>query len=354
MKTFDSNGDFFMKRFLSFFYTNSFKGLLFILILLFSFLSSEYTLKTALLYKEDPIALLNVFRQKGDFDFQSSLYLENSVEIVIHEVLFSSLTDSKDTREYYEVNKKLQNYNELSFAVVNHATKRISSNVKNLNSKSSSAEIRKHFPDNEKSLLIVYNAKNPYYESGTLTNYVSVVNKLSKDYDDNFDIYIYFGENFAFAGDESLFSQRDSAMFSKVSSTLTYALLFLVMGVVLFIILFILTGKKEFGGRQYLSTFDKIPNDFLISMYLIIIVCTLSLYSTSVQMLIKTTYYESYWLNFKPDFYILRGNFCSLFLSLTFMLLSFTLKRQYKNNSLLKNTYIYNLIFSYKSSGNKE
>ncbi len=343
-----------MKRFLSFFYTNSFKGLLLILILLFSFLSSEYTLKTALLYKEDPVALLNVFKQKGNFDFESSVYLSNSTKIAIKEVLYFSLSDNKSSKEYIETIKKIESYEEFTFAVVNHTTNKIISNISELNGKSASLEIRSNFPDNEKCLMIVYNSKRPYFESGTVIDYVSVVSRLSEDYSDIFDIYIYFGENFSFAGNVANFEERDASMFNKVNNTLTFALIFIVICFVLFFILFLLTGKKEFGGRQYLSTFDKIPNDLLISMFLLIIFSTISLYSNSIHMLIKTTYYESYWFNFTPDFYIFRGNICSAVLALTSMLLSFTLKRQYKNKSLFKNTHIYNLISSYKAIKNKE
>ncbi len=342
-----------MKRFLSFFYTNSFKGLLLILILLFTFLSSEYTLKTALLYKEDPVALFNVFKQRGNFDFESSIYLSNGVETATREVLCFSLSSKKNSNEYLEASKKIDSYKNFSFAVVNHTTNKITSNIPRLNGKSASLEIRNSFPDNAKSLMIVYNSKSPYFESGTAVDYVSIVSRLSKDYNDIFDIYIYFGEGFSFLDDIKNFEERDASMFNKVNNTLTFALIFLVTSFVLFVVLFLLTGKKEFGGRQYLSTFDKIPNDLLFSLYLLILFCSTSLYSNSIHMLIKTTYYESYWFNFTPDFYILRGNICSVVFSLSFMLLSFSLKRQYKNKSLLKNTHIYNLISSYKAIKSK-
>ena len=287
---------------------------------------------------------MNVLRQKGDFNFEESVYVEAAVEQAIDEVIFFALSSNTNIIEYSCVSEKLKEYDGFSFAVVNHSTNKIISSIEEINGEMSDISIRPYFTGNERYLLMVRNAKSPSFENGTMIDYVSTVAEYTNKYSDNFDLYIYFGDDFSFMGDKTQYEERNASMIQKVGDTLNWAFIFILIAFTAFIILFCLVGKKEFGGKQYLNSLDRLPNDLLILMYCIIIGCTFSIYRNSLYMLIKTTFHETYWLNHTTEFYIIRANFCLVALSLTLMMLFFTLKRQIKNKSLFKNTYVYSVI----------
>ena len=124
-----------MKRFLSFFYTDSFKGFLLILIVLFSVFSSHYTLQTAFLYNEDAEAFGNVMRQRNEFNFETSYFVDTAVKKAIAHVLCVTLSDKQASQEYKEAKKAMTAYKDFRYAVVNLKSNTISSNIKELNVK---------------------------------------------------------------------------------------------------------------------------------------------------------------------------------------------------------------------------
>lgn len=426
-----------MKRFLNLFYTDTFKALLFITILVFSWLTSSCTLKTTEIYKDDPAAVMNVIVQRTDFDFPSSVLLEKEIDSAIKNVVSYSLDyhrnddkieetspydfayyidmvvylantlvkdnvvhdtfiengfielipsrtkegsveiDGKHYRQkvneerirsfaeyqkdviieyarrsmdsnYRNLAETIDSYKDFTFALVNHTTGKIVSNIENINTKSSSEPIRQYFGNNGSSLLIVRDAKNPYFESGTMKNYVSNVKKVASNYSDNFDLYISFPDNFEFSASEQDYAQRHIDTAKKMYHHINKAVVYLFIATVLFIILVFLAGKKEIGGKVYLSTFDKIPNDALILLYIIVIVCLFVLIDNSLYMIIKTTDYENYWFNRTPGYYVFRANATLTGAVITLIAFACTLKRQYKNKTLIKNTYIHRLITNYK------
>lgn len=169
-----------MKRFLNFFYTISFKLLLFILVVLFSWLAGSKVLDAFNLYVEDGVSVQNVTMQWNDFDYESSKYLEHEIETTIENVIAYCLKyhDEKQTAKtdeemldyyrrlsdegYREAAEYLDSLDGVSFAVVNHKTDKIISNIVSINGKNSGTPIRSFFGHIDKTTLIVRNAKKPF------------------------------------------------------------------------------------------------------------------------------------------------------------------------------------------------
>lgn len=427
-----------MKRFLNLFYTDSFKALLLLIMLLSSFLTSSCIFEIAELYKEDSAAVANVVVQRKNFDFETSEILENDIQTAIENVVsyaldyhrndaytqnktpydfsygidmvvylaenlvkdnvvyqefinlgFIELTPSRTESgsviidgkyyrqkvnedrirtfakeqkdiigeyarrsidsEYRSLAEKIDSYKDFNFAVVNYSTGLVVSNIKEIDSAKASLDIRSYFGNDNASLLIVHDAKNPYYEKGTMTGYVSFVQDLAGSQSDNFDLYISFPNDFEFTSTAAEGVVRHREMERRMYGSLNKAVAYFAISLMFFAALVAVAGKREYGGKVYLSVFDRIPNDILIFLYIIVLISLFVLLENSAYMIIKTTDYENYWFNRTPGFYIFRAKATITGISATITALVCTLKRQLKNKTLFRNSYIYKFITVYKS-----
>lgn len=244
--------------------------------------------------------------------------------------------------EYNRTVTALSEIKDLHFAVVNHSKDTIISDIDEINGKPSNENIRKHFKGNEKNLLIVHSVHNPYFEKGTMTQYVEFVYEFSEKYEDNFDLYISFNENLTFPTSSEEYAQRHQTTFEITRDYVYQALILLSINLLLTVILIKVTGRRQYKGDIILATSDKIPNDLLHIPLLTIFISVLALYQLSLYMAIKPE--EAYFFNISSDMYILRAIACSLILQALSLSALASIKRQSDNKSLFTNTYVYRFI----------
>lgn len=250
--------------------------------------------------------------------------------------------------DYDKIVSHLNALNSFSFAVVNHKNHVIISNIPSLNGQAPGVSVRSFFP--EGNLLIVRDAKTPYSESGTMVEYVSFVGEQAKNYTDNFDLYISFGDNMEFAGDSEKFSQRHEAVHNEIKDNLFGIVIFLFVIIILFAILLTVAGRREKGGKVYPSLTDNLPNDINLLFCLVVIISMVALYENSINMFLRASDLEDYWFNLSPKYYLLRSHICIVVLFYDLTAFAGTLKRQIGCGTLISNTYIYRVIKNYKKA----
>ncbi len=350
-----------VKRFFNVFYTMPFKTLCVVLLIVCAWLMNSELTNFLHLYNQDRAALINVFIQGDEYDYESSYFLKSSVETAISDVMEYSLVYNRKahspyteygttaTEDYNELISRLQSYKDLRFAIVNHKTDLIVSNIPSLNGKSIDTTVRRYF-DEDKNLLIVRDAKNPIFENGPLTEYVDFVGEEAKKYTDDFDIYISFGDTLEFADKSEVFSQKHSDVLSAVVTTFKSIAVYLVIMMIIFISLVSVSGKREAGGKNYPGLSDRLPNDLTFLLCLIVYISMSALYENSLYMAIRATSTQDYWLNLSPEFYLVRSNISMVVMIITITTFSCTLKRQISASTLISNTYIYRFIKNFKKA----
>ncbi len=283
----------------------------------------------------------------GEFFTQSVNYDE--IRLHAESLDFNEFYKRATDEDYAAITSKLDSYENFTFALVNHNTDSIVSNIPSLNKKSSDITVRRYFGE-DKSLLIVRDAKTPYFESGTMSQYVEFVSKQAKKYGDNFDLYISFGDNLEFAGDGDDFSHRHEEALGKISLALRNTIIFLFFMLWLFIIIVGVSGRRELGGKCYLSLSDRLPNDLKFLFHLIIYISMSALYENSLYMALRVSDSGDYWLSFSPEFYMVRSGISMVIMICIITAFACAVKRQLRCGTLISNSYIYRLIKNYKKA----
>lgn len=352
-----------MKWIPNLFYTIWSKILIVLLVMFFMLQTGICFADTTVMFRENPTAVKNAWTQRDAYDYETSEYLKAEIESAIDSVLQYSLYYRRDIiadnqiivnadDNYREIRKQITSYENFSFALVNHSTNRIVSNIPEINYKESSVNVRQHFPETCNSLLIVRDAHNPYYETGTLTDYNQYITDLSKGYDDNFDLYIYFGENFSFVPDYEKFEQTHKNTLSRVQKSSNRPFVYIGISAVLFAFLLAVTGRHEAGGKFYPGISDTLANDTKLLLFLIVIISMSALYENSLHMALRAKTLDLF-LSFSSDFYIFRSYIALLVNSCIIMATCCTIKRQYRLGTLFTNTYFYKFFFAYKHKADK-
>lgn len=282
---------------------------------------------------------------KGYFTQQVNYEKINSCdETVDFDEFYKRATDE----DYDRIVSHINRLNNFYFALVNHKTHMIVSNIDSLNGKSTDTAVRSYLPSG--NLLIVRNSRTPYSESGTMVEYVDFVKEKAKNYADNFDIYISFGENMEFAGDGEDFSLRHEEALLEIKESIKGILIFFAVIVFLFFILMKVSGKREVGGKTYSALTDRLPNDIYMLFCLVVFISMAALYENSLYMCVRVSVLEDYWLNLGPNHYLIRSNICMVIMVYTIVVFAGTIRRQIGCGTLFSNTYIYKLINNYKKS----
>jgi hypothetical protein len=352
-----------MKWIPNLFYTIWSKILIVLLVMFFMLQTGICFADTTVMLRENPIAVRNVLAQWDSYDYKTSEFLKAEIERAIDSVLQYSLYYRRDTLSenqtivnaddnYREITQLLSGYENFTFALVNHNTNRIISNIPKINYKDSSAKIRKYFPENSDSLLIVRDARTPYYENGTMTDYNQYIAELAENYDDNFDLYMYFGEDFSFISHAESFRQTHLSTLSRVRARTTLAFVYIAIAAVLFAFLLAVTGRHEPGGKIYPGISDTLANDTKLALFLVVIISMAALYENSLYMALRADTVD-FVFTFSSDFYIFRSYVALLVNSCIIMAACCTIKRQHKLGTLFTNTYIYKFFFAYKRNTDK-
>ncbi len=346
-----------MKNFTSLFYIMPTKIVIFLLIFLFSFLFAETQVNFFALYNIDKTAFQNVMKQNSDYDFLTSVFyrheIERSIDCVVelcmkHSEIFS-LTDSE--REDYlshtetslnETIAFLKESSGLTFALVNHDKKTVFSFDESLNGLDSNVQLREYFNGDETNLLIVRNCKSPYIESGTMQGFNEYIIDVAKDYEDDFDLYIFSGdsEDIRLKGEQCL--KRHNRMLEKFEMQNTSSVIYSVVMIMLSALLVVVSGKSEPGGKIRPGETDKIYNDLLFCIFGIVLVCIASLFKTSLYMIIQINDVDpEFWLGIPVEFYLRRAKMCICIFIMTVVITLCSFKKQRHMGTLLTNTYVY-------------
>ena len=354
-----------MSKFCNLFYTFTFKVILFILITVFSCFSGSYILQAFDLYFEDSVSYTNVMIQGKHFEYESSEYVRSEVETAIDNII-SFYFDYMDENEkkslsyfgrrdiplesYAHVIKDdykqslayLDSLEDVSFAIVNHNSKTIFSNIISLDGKSSGTNVRPFFGNNDSTVLIVRNAKNPYYEKGTMSEYVDYVSEGAAAHSDNFDLYICFGDDLLFRFDADHYEKLHTVMKEKIIEICNPMILFSLLTIAALSLMTILSGKSEKGGKISPAALDRIPNDLRFALHIIILISLVTVFDDYIYMLqLGFRSGGDYFLGISPDFYKTIANICIVVMIYIILAMSCTIKRQSKLGTLFRNTYVY-------------
>ncbi len=360
-----------MKRLFNIFYTGTCKLILTVLLIVCSWLMNSEIVDVMRLYKQDSTAVTNVLLQWESYDYKSSYFLKDEIETAIEDILEYSLVyhrndykkpemSEKDAereelyrrsidKDYATITEHIEKLKNFRFAVVNHKTDTVVSNIALLNGSRSDVTVRRYFGE-DKNILIVRDADTPYFESGTMSEYVEFVSELANKYTDNFDLYVSFGDNFEFAGDGEDFSHRHAQALNNISLNIKHTSAYLFVLFLIFVIMVSISGRREVGGKFYPALTDSLPNDLNIFLHVIVYISMSSLYDNSIYLALRVTNTEDYWLSFSPEYYMLRSDISMVIMICIITSFICLIKRQLGLGTLFSNTYINRLIKNFRNA----
>jgi len=138
-------------------------------------------------------------------------------------------------------------------------------------------------------------------------------------------------------------------VFQKVAATTRYVLFCLIGLALLTVALLLLAGKRESGGKTKFAVTDRLPNELHLLFHLVLLLSMLSLISNSIYIVLHPQLGIP-GLTALPDFYVLRANVCAVLFYMTVVGMLCTIKRHYKNHSLLRNTLAYYVFQRFRKS----
>ena len=344
-----------MKKFLNLFYTMWSKFIIVGILLALMLGTGMCFSETTVLYRENDTALRNVYVQWDNYDYLTSVYLSDAIEDAIDTVTEYSLYYHRDVTDknqlivnaddnYKLICKKLSEYKDFDFALVNHSVGRIVSDIEDICYKDTGTDVRSFFKGDEENMLIIRDAHNPCFESGTVTEYTEYIRELAEAYDDDFDIYIDFGEDFSFASELEDYEALHNRFLSRVRNVTLMSAVYILAAAFFTVILILVSGKTEPGGKVYPGLSDRLPNDLKFLLYAVVLVSMVTLYKNSLYMALRTDAYEM-WLPLSAEFYIFRSHIVILINACVLLSTACTIKRQYRLGTLFTNTYIFQLFF---------
>ena len=348
-----------MTKYRNLFYTRAFKCIILILLSVLTWFNSGYITEMFLMQVTSRAAVENVFSQPFSFDYETSRYVQDEIENTIGCVMDYSLHYARDfspdedtSYESYDYYMRLSNagykatveylgsLRGVNFAVVNHNTDRIISNIPEIHNSPNGREIRSFFASNEHHFIIIRNCSNPYYEQDSLPGYVDYVRKKASEYPDNCDLYISFTEGLCVREDTAYFENMHREFSDRVFSLIKKITAFSFAAIFLICLLVRLSGRAEKGGKIIPSFSDQLPTDLLIFFLVAIICSAVALYQTSLYMLYKTSTIDGYGLGFRPETYAFRADVTLVVIVYILCTLFCKIKRQKHLGTLYSGSYI--------------
>ena len=251
--------------------------------------------------------------------------------------------------DYCSVVEYLEALDGVKYAVVDHTTDRIYSNLENAKKEN----LRKAFSESKNSLM-VFNSQNPYYAATELKEFSSSVEELAKNYEQNFDFYVAFDSGLYFNENCKQFENQCREMYGEIFTLSLKAALSCVFSIVLSVVLMSITGKREYKGAVKYCITDRIPNDIHFIFHLIIQLSMVIVVDNSFYLIFHPNIHTSYWKTMSPDFLIFKMELCCVIFALIILAMLCCFKRQYKNKTLLKNTVLYRFLRILKKSPSQD
>lgn len=319
------------------------------------------------LYYQDKDSFNNAARQMDNFDYETSYYFKNTVESTVDAVValamnydevFKNPATVEELLDYYKgigdtsfekIHKILAEIEGLRFAVVNHDKKTVCSNIAEINGASINEKIRRYFGESGKTLLIARSCRTPYFETNAFIDYAEYIRDCAEKYDDNFDLFISFGDDEAFYENAEKYSQIHFEMRGKIEKLNNSVAVFVVLTILVSLCILTVTGRYEPKGKIFPSKSNNLPNDLIVISYMFMLVCIVSLYRTSLHMLFSyQADQQTFWFTRSEAFYASRVEFCIVAFICLFVNMLCILKRSYQMGLLLKNTYLYKPVVKLK------
>ncbi len=362
-----------MKNFRSLFFTIPAKIIYSVILVILACLIGECQTRYFDYYAEDSTSFLNVMTQIDSFNYETSRYFKNTVETTVEDVVrlsmvypefFEKGADEKELVNYYnsigdssfsEIYRNLSSMKGFRFALVNHGKRKIFSNIDEINGKSSATNVRKYFGKTGADLLVARSCQNPYFSTDSLfIDFAEDIRETAQKYEDDFDLYISFGNEESLKETRKHCEELHFAMRKKIEKLNNYVAVYSALTLFVIFILMTVTGKQEPKGKTCPTVMNRLPNDLILLLYSIVLLCLSSLYRTAISMLMSHgNELDEFWFTHSRDFYSNRVKFCIvLFICVATNLLGI-LKRQYKMGLLFKNSYIYDFIKNKKKTKEK-
>ena len=352
-----------MKGFLTVFYTRPAKTVYLVVIIILSYFVGDCQVNYFEYFSADKESFINAIAQADSFDYTSSYYFKNTVKNTVESIVkltmehpeaFSGEKTEEELTYYFEsigdraFAKNIEVLKEvkgLSFAVVNHSKGRVYSSLKEINGADSGVSVRKYFGESGENLLIARSCRNPYFATNSFIEFAENIRDCAKVYPDNFDLYIRFGTSDDLNSTAEECRQLHFEMRSKIEKLNDTVGIYIGCIALVALLMLIVTGKQEPKGKTYLTAMNRIPNDLLIVMYVVVIHCRVALYRTSATVIINHGMeLETLWFMRSEEFYISRTKYCVMIFIYTVVNLLCVLKRAYKTGTLLSNSYTYPLL----------
>lgn len=362
-----------MKSFRSLFFTVPAKVFYSVILTVLALLIGECQIAYFDYYADDSTSFMNAMSQIDSFNYETSRYFKTMVRTTVNDVVklamdyptvFESDADTAELLSHYnsigdssfsKIYNNLSSIKSLRFALVNHEKRIIYSNIAQINQKSSAVNIREHFGKEGANLLIARSCRNPYFATDSLfIDFAEDIRETAQKYDNDFDLYIRFGTEESFEENRRHCEELHFAMRRKIEKLNDAVALCITATVLVILLLMTVTGKQEPKGKTYPTVMNRLPNDLIILLYGIVLLCLSSLYRTAISMIMSHgNELDEFWFTHSRDFYTNRVKFCIvLFICIATNLLGI-LKRQYKMGLLFKNSYIYSFIENKKKMKEK-
>jgi len=353
-----------MKNFRSLFFTVPAKVIYSVILVILACFIAECQICYFDYYSKDSESFINAMSQIDSFNYENSRYFKNTVRSTVDDVIklsmdypevFENDTDVTELMNYYnsignssfsKIYQNLSSMKGFRFALVNHGKRKIFSNIAQINQKSSAVNVREHFGKEGANLLIARSCHNPYFATDSVfIDFAEDIRSTAQKYADDFDLYISFGTEESFEETRRQCEELHFTMRRKIEKLNDTVAVYIVATVLIIILLMTVTGKHEPKGKTYPTVMNRLPNDLIIFLYSVVLICLSSLYRTAISMIISHgNELDEFWFTHSRDFYTNRVKFCIvLFICIATNLLGI-LKRQYKMGLLFKNSYIHNFI----------
>lgn len=240
---------------------------------------------------------------------------------------------------YRAVTDTLAALHSVSYAVFDRIQGKLTTSEDNIET---FEEAQKQFSGRE-NCMMVFDSDNPYYVHGSLDDMSAMIEDISKNYENEFDIFVSFPSNMIFSPNCEKIESTYKEIYHSVALHLSAAGIASAIGLALVILLLCLSGHRERNGAVKYALSDKLPNILHIALHLSISVSTALLVKDSVYLVLNP-HLNTEWLTVNPSFFVLRAEICSTLCVLFTLAAICCIKRHCLHKTLFKNTLIYKAI----------
>lgn len=292
------------------------------------------------------------YLDNGFFKTENGRYVTDEAAIRAHyEQEYAGLIESykvvTDDR-YHQLKTDLDSLRGVQFAVVMHDTDDVITNT----GLSKTADVKALIAAQPMHLLL-FNSREPYYTNTSMKDIAELAQPVVEARNASFDLFVSFPEDLHFNDRCDQMEATSLAMFHTVAARTRRTLLCLIALTVLTVVLLLLAGKRESGGKIKFAVTDRLPNELHLLFHLVLLLSMLSLISNSIYIVLHPQLGIP-GLTALPDFYVLRSNVCAVLFYMTVVAMLCTIKRHYKNHSLLRNTLAYAVIRRFRKNDGRK